>query len=232
MSRVPPSNPVCVRGCAVVLALVSPSARGKSARQFHNWSNYMAPGVLERLHQGKPAIKVVYRHVRRQRDPGDTVARGKIRLRCRRSHRLFFAAQITANVFQKLDKSKLPNLANAWGVVTKRWPPTIPATSMPPTTLWAPPGSATASRPVQKILGPDARIDSCGISCSSRKNLAKFQGCGIHMLDFRRRYFSRGARLSRARSELDQTGRSRKGRRIPRHQDQALCPENFIRRSI
>ena len=32
----------------------------------------------------------------------------------------FLQRQIKASVFQKLDKSKLPNLANAWPVVTAR----------------------------------------------------------------------------------------------------------------
>ena len=60
--------------------------------------------------------------------------------------RNFLARQIQAGVFQKLDKSKLPNLANMWDVDRRaRSPPTIPATNTSSTTCGARPASATTS---------------------------------------------------------------------------------------
>jgi putrescine transport system substrate-binding protein len=39
--------------------------------------------------------------------------------RCR-AHRVFSRTQIKAGVFQKLDKQKLPNLANIWPIIAAR----------------------------------------------------------------------------------------------------------------
>jgi len=58
---------------------------------------------------------------------------------------------------------------------------------------------------VEKILGPGAKVDSWD-AVFEPENLAKFRDCGIHMLDSADDIFSGGLELSRARSQLDQTG--------------------------
>src|ERR1700743_513975 len=86
---------------------------------FYNWSNYMAPGVLEDFTR-ETGIKVIY-------DTFDANETLETRLLASKSGydvvvptAYFLQRQIKANVFQKLDKSKLPNLADAWSVVTAR----------------------------------------------------------------------------------------------------------------
>jgi spermidine/putrescine-binding protein len=56
----------------------------------------------------------------------------------------FLANQIKAGVFQKLDKSKLPNLANM-DPASERLESTIRATNTRSTTCGAPPASASMS---------------------------------------------------------------------------------------
>src|SRR6202034_1287558 len=48
--------------------------------------------------------------------------------------------------------------------------------------MWVPTGIGYNVKAVQKILGPDAKIDSWDIVFKP-ENLAKFKECGIHMLD-------------------------------------------------
>src|SRR6202048_1697122 len=105
---------------AAVLAVLPHRAQAQQRIvNFYNWSNYMAPGVLEDFTR-ETGIKVVY-------DTFDANETLETRLMAGKSGydvvvptAYFLQRQITANVFQKLDKAKLPNLANAWGVVTKR----------------------------------------------------------------------------------------------------------------
>ena len=72
----------------------------------------------------------------------------------------FMQQQIKAGVFQKLDKSKLPNLANAWPEVTKRLAVYDPGNQYAVNYMWGTVGIGYNVKRAQQILGPDARIDS------------------------------------------------------------------------
>ncbi len=104
---------------AAAVALISAPAKAEDrVVNFYNWSNYMAPGVLEDFTR-ETGIKVVY-------DTFDANETLETRLMAGKSGydvvvptAYFLQRQITARIFQKLDKSKLPNLANAWPVVTQ-----------------------------------------------------------------------------------------------------------------
>jgi putrescine transport system substrate-binding protein len=94
----------------------------------------------------------------------------------------FLQRQIKANVFQKLDKSKLPNLANAWGFVTQQLAIYDPGNVFAANYMWGTTGIGFNVKAVQKILGADAKIDSWDI-VFKQDELAKFKDCGVHMLD-------------------------------------------------
>src|SRR3978361_373755 len=110
----------CAGAIAAVLALLSPPAgAAELSVKFYNWANYMAPGVREDFTK-ETGIKVVY-------DPFDANETLETRLLAGKSGydvvvptAYFLQRQVSANIFQKLDKSKLPNLANAWPEVTQR----------------------------------------------------------------------------------------------------------------
>src|SRR5713226_8732405 len=120
---------MCGRSCpqtrfvvavAAVLGMLSPLARAEERIvNFYNWSNYMAPRVLEDFTK-ETGIKVVYDTFDANETLETRLLAGKSGYDVVVPTAYFLQRQITANVFQKLDKSKLPNLANAWGVVTKR----------------------------------------------------------------------------------------------------------------
>ena len=67
-------------------------------------------------------------------------------------------------------------------IVTKQLATYDPGNSYGANYMWGTTGIGYNVKMVQKILGPDARIDSWDIVFKP-ENLAKFKDCGIHMLD-------------------------------------------------
>src|SRR3982074_3428773 len=152
-----------VAAVAAVLALLSPSAGAEERTvNFYNWSSYMAAGVLEDFTK-QTGIKVVY-------DPFDANETLETRLLAGKSGydvvvpmAYFLQRQIKANIFQKLDKTKLPNLANAWPAVTDRLAVYDPGNQYAANYMWGTTGIGYNVKNVQAILGPDAKVDSWAI---------------------------------------------------------------------
>src|ERR1700732_4269072 len=167
---------------ASALALLSAPARAEERTvNFYNWSNYMAPGVLEDF-TNETGIKVVYDTFDANETLETRLLAGKSGYDVVVPTAYFLQRQIKANIFQKLDKSKLPNLANAWPVVTKQLAVYDPGNQYAANYMWGTTGIGYNVKAVQKILGPDAKIYSWDIIFKP-ENLAKFKDCGIHMLD-------------------------------------------------
>ena len=137
------------KALAALAAVVALALGGGAAAQqrervvnFYNWSDYIDPTVLEDFTK-ETGIKVKY-------DTFDSNDMLETKLLAGRTGydvvvptAYFLARQIKVGVFQKLDKSKLPNLKNAWDEIAHGLPATIRATSTPSTTCGARPASAT-----------------------------------------------------------------------------------------
>jgi len=172
----------CVAALAAILAAAAlPASAQQRTVNFYNWSNYVAPGVLEDFTR-ETGIKVVYDTFDANETLETRLLAGKSGYDLVVPTAYFLQRQITAHVFQKLDKSKLPNLANAWPVVTERLAAYDPGNVYAANYMWGTTGIGYNVKAVQKILGPDARIDSWDIVFKP-ENLAKFKDCGVHMLD-------------------------------------------------
>jgi putrescine transport system substrate-binding protein len=183
MSRVP-TRARCsvVIVIAGLIALLSPSTRADQRKvNFYNWSNYIAPGVLEDFTR-ETGIKVVYDTFDANETLETRLLAGKSGYDVVVPTAYFLQRQIKANVFQKLDRSKLPNLANAWPVVTERLAVYDPGNQYAANYMWGTTGIGFNVKAAQKILGPDAAIDSWD-SVFKPENLAKFRDCGVHVLD-------------------------------------------------
>ncbi|UPK30057.1 polyamine ABC transporter substrate-binding protein [Bradyrhizobium sp. 195] len=167
---------------AAALTFLSQAATAEErVVNFYNWSNYMAPDVLESFTK-ETGIKVVY-------DTFDANETLETRLMAGKSGydvvvptAYFLQRQIKANIFQKLDKSKLPNLTNAWPMVTKHLATYDPGNDYAANYMWGTTGIGYNVAKRKQILGPDAKIDSWDIVFKP-ENLAKFKDCGVHMLD-------------------------------------------------
>jgi putrescine transport system substrate-binding protein len=167
---------------AAGLALVAAPARAEErVVNFYNWSNYMAPDVLENFTK-ETGIKVVYDTFDANETLETRLLAGKSGYDVVVPTAYFLQRQITAHVFQKLDKSKLPNLVNTWPVVTQHLAIYDPGNLYAANYMWGTTGIGYNVKMVQKILGPDVKIDSWDIVFKP-ENLAKFKDCGVHMLD-------------------------------------------------
>ena len=137
---------------AAVAAMLAPAAWAQErVVNVYNWSDYIDQSVIEEFTK-ETGIKVVY-------DVYDSNEILETKLLAGGSGydvvvptaSPFLARQIQAGVYQKLDKSKLPNLANMWDVRSpSAWPSSIPATNIRSTTCGAPPVSATTPRRSRK----------------------------------------------------------------------------------
>src|ERR1700681_927334 len=171
-----------VAAMAALFAVLSPPAQAAGRTvHFYNWSNYMAPGVLEDFTK-ETGIRVVYDTFDANETLETRLLAGKSGYDVVVPTAYFLQRQITAHVFQQLDKSRLPNLANAWPVVTKQLAVYDPGNQYAVNYMWGTTGIGYNVKTAQKILGPDAKIDSWDIVFKP-ENLAKFKDCGIHMLD-------------------------------------------------
>ena len=182
-----PRGPTCMQirfavAIASVLALLPLPAKAEERTvNFYNWSNYVAPGVIEDFSK-ETGIKVVYDTFDANETLETRLLAGKSGYDVVVPTAYFLQRQIKAGVFQKLDKSKLPNLANAWPVVTQRLAVYDPGNQYAANYMWGTTGIGYNVKAVQKILGPNSGIDSWDIVFKP-ENLAKFRDCGVHMLD-------------------------------------------------
>src|SRR5256885_1507718 len=173
-----------LRPLLLLLALALPAdAQGKPERivNFYNWSDYIDPTVLEDFIK-ETGIKVKYDTF----DSND-ILETKL-LAGRTGYDLvvptayFLERQIKAGVFQKLDKSKLPNLANAWDEIAKRLAAYDPGNQYAVNYMWGTTGIGFNVKKARDVLGPDAKIDSWDVMFKP-EIIAKFKDCGVHMLD-------------------------------------------------
>jgi putrescine transport system substrate-binding protein len=175
-----PTGFVIALGAALVLTAAQANAEERVVN-FYNWSNYMAPDVLEAFTK-ETGIKVVYDTFDANETLETRLLAGKSGYDLVVPTAYFLQRQISAHVFQKLDKSKLPNLANAWPTVTQRLATYDPGNLYAVNYMWGTTGIGYNVKTVQKILGSDAKIDSWDIVFKP-ENLARFKDCGVHMLD-------------------------------------------------
>jgi putrescine transport system substrate-binding protein len=147
----------------------------------YNWSDYIAPEVLKDFTR-ETGIEITYDTF----DSNDTLETkllaGKSGYDVVVPTAYFLQRQIQAGVFQKLDKTKLPNLANSWPEIDRRLAAYDPGNQYAVNYMWGTTGIGYNTKKVREILGPDARIDSWDVVFKP-EIISKFKGCGIHMLD-------------------------------------------------
>jgi putrescine transport system substrate-binding protein len=146
----------------------------------YNWSDYIDPAVLEQFTK-ETGIKVQYDTFDSNEVLETKVLAGKSGYDVVVPGAYFLERQIKAGVFQKLDKTKLPGLANAWPNITKRLAVYDPGNEYAVNYMWGTTGIGYNVKKAAQILG-GAKIDSWDLVFKP-ENLAKFKDCGIHMLD-------------------------------------------------
>ncbi|MCA0920454.1 polyamine ABC transporter substrate-binding protein [Pseudooceanicola nanhaiensis] len=94
----------------------------------------------------------------------------------------FLQRQIAAGAFQKLDKSKLPNLENMWDVIEDRTAQYDPGNEYSINYMWGTTGIGVNTGKVAEVLGDDAPINSLDLVFDPA-NMEKLAACGVYFLD-------------------------------------------------
>src|SRR5262249_57695124 len=103
-------------------ALWLPAAQADAQQKrvnFYNWSDYVEPSVLKDFTRAT-GIEVTYDTFDANEVLETKLLAGKSGYDVVVPTAYFLARQIKAGVFQKLDKSKLPNMANVWPEIANR----------------------------------------------------------------------------------------------------------------
>jgi putrescine transport system substrate-binding protein len=165
---------------AAGIVLQGPAAAARVVN-FYNWSDYIDPTVIEEF-TTVTGITVKYDTF----DSNDIV---ETKLLAGNSgydvvvptgH--FLERQIKAGVFQKLDKSKLPNLVNAWDEIARRLSAYDPGNQYAVNYMWGTTGIGYNVKKVAAIVGSPGTIDSWD-TMFRPEAIAKFKDCGVYMLD-------------------------------------------------
>jgi len=178
---------VAASGRALLLAgllmatLVPAHPEHERVVNFYNWSDYVDPAILDGFSK-TTGIKVRYDTF----DANDTL---EAKLLAGNSgydvvvpSGYFLARQIAAGIFQKLDKSKLPNRVNAWPEIAERLASYDPGNQYAVNYMWGTTGIGYNVNAIRGVLGADAAIDSWDEIFDPAK-IGRFKDCGIHFLD-------------------------------------------------
>jgi putrescine transport system substrate-binding protein len=165
---------------AIAALTVSASAQERVVHVF-NWSDYIDESVLEEF-TAETGIKVVYDVFDSNEILETKLLAGSTGYDVVVPTGTFLARQIQAGVFQKLDKSKLPNISNMWDTVAERTERYDPGNEYSINYMWGTTGIGANVGKVQEVLGEDAPLDSLELVLNP-ENMEKLAECGVHFLD-------------------------------------------------
>ncbi|MFM0058803.1 polyamine ABC transporter substrate-binding protein [Paraburkholderia phytofirmans] len=160
---------------------VTPALAADTELNVYNWSDYIAKDTIPNFEK-QDGIKVKYDNY----DSDDTL-QAKL-LAGSSGYDIvvptsnYMAKQIQAGVYQKLDKSKLPNLANLDPVLMKMIADADPGNQYGVPWAYGTDGIGYNVQAVQKALGANAPVDSWALVFDPA-NISKLKGCGVSILD-------------------------------------------------
>jgi len=165
------------------LGLVVCTAAQASDKQvhFYNWSDYMGPDTLKNFEK-ETGIAVAY-------DVFETNEMLEAKLLSGHSgydlvvpSSQFLSKQIRAEVYQPLERSKLPNWSHLDPRLMQRLEAADPGNKYAVPYMWGTVGIGYNAEKVRAVLGEGAPVDSWELVFNAG-NLAKLKGCGVAFLD-------------------------------------------------
>ncbi len=146
----------------------------------YNWSDYIDPKVIEEFTK-ETGIKVVYDTYDSNEVLETRLLAGKTGYDVVVPSGAFLQRQIAAGLYQKLDKSKLPNLKNLWPEVMARLAVFDPGNQYAVNYMWFTTGVAYDVEKARDRLGGEAP-NSWDVIFKP-EILKKFADCGVYVLD-------------------------------------------------
>ncbi|MEL0611583.1 extracellular solute-binding protein [Marinomonas arenicola] len=167
---------------AVMAAVATPiTGLAEEELKFFNWSDYIGEHTIENFEK-QTGINVVA-------DVFDSNEVLEAKLLAGSSGydvvvptASFMGRQIQAGAFQKLDKSKLPNLKNIDPELLSYLQNADPGNQYGVPYLWGTTGIGYNKKKVEEVLGKDAPVDSWDLVFKP-ENMKKLQQCGVMFLD-------------------------------------------------
>lgn len=146
----------------------------------YNWSDFIDPKILEDFTK-ETGIKVVYDVYDNDEILQTKLLAGGSGYDVVVPSGTFFSQEIAAGAFQPLDKSKIPNLANAWPQITKLAETYDPGNKYGVVYMWGTTGIGFNKTKVKERL-PDVALDTSD-TVFKPGNIAKLKSCGVYVLD-------------------------------------------------
>ncbi|MGB5863230.1 MAG: polyamine ABC transporter substrate-binding protein [Sulfitobacter sp.] len=166
-------------GTAAV-ALMAGTAMADEVRVY-NWSDYIDEALLAKFEE-ETGIKLIYDVFDSNEVLETKMLAGGSGYDVVVPSGTFLQRQISAGAFQKLDRSKLPNIDNMWDVVESRTEQYDPENAYSINYMWGTTGIGANVGKVREILGDDAPLDSLELVLNP-DNMSKLAECGVHFLD-------------------------------------------------
>jgi putrescine transport system substrate-binding protein len=146
----------------------------------YNWSDYIEPSVLEDFTR-ETGVKVNYEMMDSNELLETKLVAGRTGYDVVVPSASFLARQIKAGIYQKLDKSKLPNYKNLDADISKKLEVFDPGNEYSVNYMWGTSGVAYNEEAIKAAM-PDAPVDSFSMFWDP-KVVSKFAKCGVSVLD-------------------------------------------------
>ncbi|MDW3223556.1 MAG: polyamine ABC transporter substrate-binding protein [Paracoccaceae bacterium] len=165
---------------SAIVALCATAAFSDEVRVY-NWSDYIDEALLQKF-EDETGIDLIYDVFDSNEVLETKMLAGGSGYDVVVPSGTFLQRQITAGAFQKLDASKLPNLANMWDTVKTRTVQYDPENAYSINYMWGTTGIGANVGKVQELLGADAPIGSLNLIFDPA-SMEKLSQCGVHFLD-------------------------------------------------
>jgi putrescine transport system substrate-binding protein len=162
------------------VGLVASASAADRVVNVYNWSDYIDDSILADFTK-ETGIKVVYDVYDSNETLEAKLLAGGTNYDVVVPTASFLQRQIAAGVYQKLDKSKIPNLSNMWTEITDRAQKYDPGNEYAVDYMWGTTGLGYNIDKMKAILGTE-ELPSWDILFKPEM-AAKFKDCGIYMLD-------------------------------------------------
>jgi putrescine transport system substrate-binding protein len=147
----------------------------------YNWSDYIDPKALDEFTK-TTGIKVVYDTYDNNEIVETKLLAGQSGYDIVVPSGPFLQRLIGAKIFQKLDKSKLPNISNLWPDLSQRLAVFDPGNQYAVNYMWGTTGIGLNVKKVREVLGESASLNTWDLLMKPEL-ASRLKACGIYMLD-------------------------------------------------
>ncbi|MCB1366928.1 MAG: polyamine ABC transporter substrate-binding protein [Rhodobacteraceae bacterium] len=173
-------NTTSLLGAATLALSLALPALAEEVRVY-NWSDYIDEELLAKF-EAETGIKLIYDVFDSNEVLETKLLAGSTGYDVVVPSGTFLQRQISAGAFQKLDKTKLPNLKNMWSDIAERTAVYDPGNDYSINYMWGTTGIGYNVGKVAEVLGEDAPVNSLALLFDPA-NMEKLAECGVHILD-------------------------------------------------